>query len=101
MAARFEVVEECSQTLARTGKLHTAHGIVETPVFMPVGTQGSVKGLTQRMLAEELGAKIVLANTYHLFLRPGHTTIAQLGGLHGFMNWESPYPMHIRIPINT
>ena len=55
---------------------------------MPVGTLGSVKGLTQRMLAEELGAQIVLANTYHLYLRPGHETVAQLGGLHGFMNWE-------------
>jgi queuine tRNA-ribosyltransferase len=67
--------------------LHTPHGTIETPVFMPVGTQASVKGLTQRMLWEELGAGIILANTYHLFLRPGHGVIEELGGLHGFMSW--------------
>ena len=89
MDARFEIVAECPHTRARAGLLHTAHGTIETPVFMPVGTLGSVKGLTQRMLAEELGARIVLANTYHLYLRPGHETVAQLGGLHGFMNWGS------------
>jgi queuine tRNA-ribosyltransferase len=84
---RFEVVAECPHTRARAGVLHTAHGAIETPVFMPVGTYGAVKGLTPRMLAEDLGAQIVLANTYHLYLRPGHETIAQLGGLHGFMGW--------------
>ena len=88
MDARFEIVAECPRTRARAGLLHTAHGTIETPVFMPVGTLGSVKGLTQRMLAEELGAQIVLANTYHLYLRPGHETVAQLGGLHRFMNWQ-------------
>ena len=87
MDDRFEIVAECPHTRARAGLLHTAHGTIETPVFMPVGTLGSVKGLTQRMLAEELGARIVLANTYHLYLRPGHETVGQLGGLHGFMNW--------------
>lgn len=80
---------ECPQTRARAGLLHTAHGIVETPVFMPVGTQGSVKGLTQRDLADELGVQILLANTYHLFLRPGHELIRRLGGLHRFMSWPS------------
>ena len=89
MDNRFEIVAECPHTRARAGLLHTAHGTIETPVFMPVGTLGSVKGLTQRMLAEDLGARIVLANTYHLYLRPGHETVAQLGGLHGFMNWGS------------
>jgi len=84
---RFEVVAECPQTRARAGLLHTPHGTVETPVFMPVGTQASVKGLTQRMLSEELGAAIILANTYHLYLRPGHKVIKELGGLHGFMAW--------------
>jgi queuine tRNA-ribosyltransferase len=69
--------------------LHTAHGVIETPVFMPVGTYGAVKGLTPRTLAEELGAKIILANTYHLYLRPGHELIARLGGLHGFMSWPN------------
>ena len=88
MDARFEIVAECPRTRARAGLLHTANGTIETPVFMPVGTLGSAKGLTQRMLAEELGARIVLANTYHLYLRPGHETVAQLGGLHRFMSWE-------------
>jgi len=84
---RFEVVGECPHTRARAGLLHTAHGTIETPVFMPVGTQASVKGLTPRMLWEELGAGIILANTYHLYLRPGHKVVEELGGLHGFMSW--------------
>ena len=67
--------------------LHTPHGDVETPVFMPVGTQATVKGVTQRDLVEELDAQIILANTYHLFLRPGHELIRHLGGLHRFMSW--------------
>ena len=87
---RFEVVAECPHTRARAGLLHTAHGVVETPVFMPVGTQATVKGLTQRTLSEDLDAPIVLANTYHLYLRPGHQTIAGLGGLHRFMSWDRP-----------
>lgn len=74
-------------TGARAGLLHTAHGVVETPVFMPVGTQGSVKGLTQRDLEESLDVGILLANTYHLYLRPGHEVIRKLGGLHRFMAW--------------
>ena len=99
MDDRFEIVAECPHTRARAGLLHTAHGTIETPVFMPVGTLGSVKGLTQRMLAEELGARIVLANTYHLYLRPGHETVGQLGGLHGFMNWGGRDPDGLgRIP---
>ena len=85
-AIRFEVVRECPHTRARAGLLHTPHGVVETPVFMPVGTQGSVKGLTQEMI-EDLGAGIILANTYHLFIRPGHELIAQMGGIHRFMGW--------------
>jgi queuine tRNA-ribosyltransferase len=84
---RFEVVAECPHTRARAGLLHTPHGIIETPVFMPVGTQGTVKGLTTQMLREQLGAQILLCNTYHLYLRPGHEIIARLGGLHRFMNW--------------
>jgi queuine tRNA-ribosyltransferase len=86
---RFEVLAECSATRARAGRLHTAHGTIETPVFMPVGTQATVKGLTQTMLAEELGVQILLANTYHLFLRPGHELIRELGGLHRFMSWPN------------
>ncbi|MFZ5926466.1 MAG: tRNA guanosine(34) transglycosylase Tgt [Acidobacteriota bacterium] len=84
---RFEIQAVCPVTGARAGLLHTAHGTVETPVFMPVGTQATVKGLTPRHLLEELDAKILLANTYHLFLRPGHELIESLGGLHGFMQW--------------
>ncbi len=83
----FEVIAECPETRARAGILHTGHGDVETPAFMPVGTQATVKGLTQRDLWTDLGARIVLANTYHLYLRPGHETIGRLGGLHRFMSW--------------
>jgi queuine tRNA-ribosyltransferase len=71
---------------ARRGRLITPHGTVETPFFMPVGTQATVKGLTQEAL-EELGAEIILANTYHLYLRPGHELVRKLGGLHKFMSW--------------
>ena len=83
----FEVIAECSTTRARAGLLHTPHGTIETPVFMPVGTQATVKGLTQRDLGEDLGVRLLLANTYHLFLRPGHELIRTLGGLHRFMSW--------------
>jgi queuine tRNA-ribosyltransferase len=74
---------------ARRGRMELTHGVVETPVFMPVGTQGTVKGMLPEMLVE-LGAQIVLGNTYHLFLRPGHELVRSLGGLHRFMNWERP-----------
>jgi queuine tRNA-ribosyltransferase len=84
---RFELQVTCPETGARAGILHTAHGDIETPVFMPVGTQGTVKGLLARDLLNDLDAKIILGNTYHLFLRPGHETIRKLGGLHKFMNW--------------
>jgi queuine tRNA-ribosyltransferase len=84
---RFELEAECPDTGARAGLIHTAHGIIETPVFMPVGTHATVKGVMQSDLAGELDAKIILANTYHLFLRPGHELIRELGGLHRFMSW--------------
>ncbi|MBV8457028.1 MAG: tRNA guanosine(34) transglycosylase Tgt [Acetobacteraceae bacterium] len=84
---RFELQAQCPQTGARAGLIHTAHGIIETPVFMPVGTQGTVKALTPRDLLNDLDAKIILANTYHLFLRPGHDRIERFGGLHRFMAW--------------
>jgi len=86
MGLRFEIVAEDKATRARAGLLHTPHGIVETPVFMPVGTAGTVKGMTQAQL-EELGVQILLANTYHLYLRPGHEIIRELGGLHRFIGW--------------
>jgi queuine tRNA-ribosyltransferase len=85
----FEVLARDRTTAARAGVLHTPHGDVETPIFMPVGTAGTVKGMTQEML-EQIGAQIILANTYHLFLRPGHELIRDLGGLHRFMNWPRP-----------
>src|SRR5437867_11872993 len=74
---------------ARPGRMTTAHGDVETPAFMPVGTQGAVKGLTHRDL-ESIGAEILLNNTYHLYLRPGADLIARLGGLHAFIGWTKP-----------
>jgi len=83
----FELQAVCPETGARAGVLHTAHGDVETPVFMPVGTQAAVKGVLARDLIHDLDAKIILGNTYHLFLRPGHETVRQLGGLHKFMAW--------------
>jgi queuine tRNA-ribosyltransferase len=79
---RFELLK--TDGVAHMGRLTTAHGMVETPAFMPVGTQGSVKSLTPEDL-RQIGAQIVLANTYHLFLRPGHRLVAELGGLHRFM----------------
>jgi len=81
----FEVLK-FDPTRARRGRLTTPHGVVQTPFFLPVGTQASVKALTQEAL-EELGAEIILANTYHLYLRPGHELIRRLGGLHQFMSW--------------
>ncbi len=86
-SAIFQLEHTDPQTQARTGRIVTAHGEIETPVFMPVGTQGTVKAVTQEML-EALDARIILGNTYHLFLRPGHETIAALGGLHRFISWE-------------
>lgn len=74
---------------ARAGLIQTAHGEIRTPVFMPVGTQATVKSMTPRDLAE-VGAQIILSNTYHLYLRPGHELVAAAGGLHGFMNWQRP-----------
>jgi queuine tRNA-ribosyltransferase len=85
MSFAFEVLQS-DPTGARRGRLSTPHGVSETPVFMPVGTAATVKGLTQQAL-EELGARIILANTYHLYLRPGHELIRRLGGLHAFMSW--------------
>ena len=83
----FELEAECPETRARAGWLHTSHGAIPTPIFMPVGTQATVKGLTPRQLLDEVNAPIILSNTYHLYLRPGHETVRDLGGLHQFMNW--------------
>ncbi|HZS46621.1 MAG TPA: tRNA guanosine(34) transglycosylase Tgt [Blastocatellia bacterium] len=83
---QFEVLHRDSRTQARSGIIRTAHSEIETPVFMPVGTAGSVKAITQEML-EALDARIILGNTYHLLLRPGHELIRSLGGLHKFISW--------------
>jgi queuine tRNA-ribosyltransferase len=85
----YKITHRSSECDARLGELETPHGVVTTPVFMPVGTQATVKGVSPERL-EELGAEIVLSNTYHLFLRPGHKTIEGLGGLHKFMGWQRP-----------
>ena len=89
MAFKFEVTDKSAETSARLGKIHTAHGCIETPAFIPVGTQATVKSLTPEELCG-LGVQIVLANTYHLYLRPGHGVIGKLGGLHQFMHWDRP-----------
>ena len=88
MGFRFEVLAT-DPTGARLGRLTTPHGVIETPAFMPVGTAATVKGQTQQDL-EELGVQILLANTYHLYLRPGHELIRGMGGLHKFMSWPRP-----------
>lgn len=85
----FEVIATDPKTGARAGIFHTPHGDIETPVYMPVGTQATVKGLLPRDL-KEAGAQIILSNTYHLYMRPGHEIVQKAGGLHKFMNWDSP-----------
>ncbi len=85
---RYELIKKDAKTGARRGRIHTPHGIIETPVFMPVGTCGTVKAMTPEELRDEVKAKIILSNTYHLFLRPGDELVAEAGGLHKFMNWD-------------
>src|ERR671925_709191 len=89
MPFRFDVLRHDARTQARLGRITTAHGVFTTPVFMPVGTQASVKAVTPEELLA-CGVEIVLANTYHLYLRPTHTLIQEVGGLHHFMHWERP-----------
>ena len=85
----FEIIKECPDTGARAGIFHTPHGDIETPIFMPVGTQATVKGLKPEEL-NDLGAQIILSNTYHLYLRPGADIVKRAGGIHKFMNWDKP-----------
>ena len=87
--ARFEVHKVDPRTRARRGTLHLPHGDVQTPIFMPVGTQATVKAMSPDEM-HEIGTQILLSNTYHLFLRPGHEIIRELGGLHQFMHWDKP-----------
>ncbi|MCK5811771.1 MAG: tRNA guanosine(34) transglycosylase Tgt [Clostridiales bacterium] len=85
----YELIKTCQQTGARLGKVHTPHGSFDTPAFMPVGTQATVKGMSPDEL-KEIGSGIILSNTYHLYMRPGNELIKKAGGLHNFMNWDKP-----------
>lgn len=87
---KFDLTHRCTHTKARAGTIYTDHGEINTPVFMPVGTAGSVKAVHQRELSDDIKAQIILGNTYHLFLRPGLDTLQQAGGLHKFNGWKKP-----------
>ena len=89
MAIKYELIKKSSDCNARAGIIHTPHGDIETPIFMPVGTRATVKTMTPEEL-EEIEAQIILANTYHLYLRPGDDLVKKAGGLHKFMNWDKP-----------
>jgi queuine tRNA-ribosyltransferase len=89
LAVKYELIKTCKQSGARLGRLHTPHGTIDTPIFMPVGTQATVKTMSPEEL-KEMNAQIILSNTYHLFLRPGHDIVREAGGLHAFMNWDRP-----------
>src|SRR5689334_21551217 len=89
MADTFELLSRAVESKARRGRLTTPHGVIETPVFMPVGTQGTVKAVSPAEL-RELKAQIILGNTYHLFVRPGPLVLKHFGGLHQFMRWDGP-----------
>ena len=89
-AITYELLHVCKQTGARRGVIHTPHGDIQTPIFMPVGTQATVKSMTPEELKEEVKAQIILSNTYHLYLRPGHKLVEEAGGLHEFMRWDRP-----------
>ena len=89
-AITYELLHIDKNSGARRGVIHTPHGDIQTPIFMPVGTQATVKGVNPRELKEEVKAQIILSNTYHLFLRPGHELVREAGGLHQFMNWDRP-----------
>lgn len=87
---KFEIFAKDPSSNARKGRIYTDHGVIETPIFMPVGTVGSVKGVYHRDLKSDIGAQIILGNTYHLYLRPGLETLREAGGLHKFINWKRP-----------
>src|SRR5699024_4542464 len=89
MPIKYELIKTCKQTGARLAKVHTQHGSFDTPMFMPVGTLATVKTMSPEDL-ESMHAKIILSNTYHLWLRPGEDIVKEAGGLHKFMNWNHP-----------
>ena len=86
----FKLLHTDPNSKARAGIVHTPHGDIETPVFMPVGTIGSVRAVSQHDLLDDIKAQIILGNTYHLYIRPGMEVLKQAGGLHKFMNWDKP-----------
>lgn len=88
-ALRYELIKKSNESMARLGKVYTPHGEIQTPIFMPVGTQATVKTMTPEEL-KEINAQIILSNTYHLYLRPGHELVKKAGGLHNFMKWDRP-----------
>ena len=90
MVIKYKLVKKDTASRARLGVISTPHSTFETPMFMPVGTQATVKSMTPDELKEMVQAQIILSNTYHLFLRPGHELVKEAGGLHGFMNWDRP-----------
>jgi queuine tRNA-ribosyltransferase len=87
---KFSIIHKDLESKARVGEIVTSHGMIETPIFMPVGTLGSVKGVHQHELSDDIKAQIILGNTYHLYLRPGLEILRQSGGLHNFMHWDRP-----------
>ncbi|MHB8158679.1 MAG: tRNA guanosine(34) transglycosylase Tgt, partial [Desulfocucumaceae bacterium] len=89
MSVSFREIKRDSLSMARRGELTTPHGVVETPIFMPVGTQATVKTMTPEEVWD-VGGRLILSNTYHLYIRPGHELVAGAGGLHRFMNWKGP-----------
>lgn len=89
-AITYELLHIDKNSGARRGVIHTPHGDIQTPIFMPVGTQATVKAMTPEELKEMVHAQIILSNTYHLFLRPGHELVKEAGGLHKFMHWDRP-----------
>ena len=89
MGFKYEIIKTCKQSGARLGRLYTPHGVINTPVFMPVGTQATVKAMSPHEL-KDAGAEIILSNTYHLYMRPGHELIDRMGKLHQFMSWDRP-----------
>ena len=89
-ALTFELQTQSKTGSARAGKITTDHGVIETPIFMPVGTIGSVKAVTQQQLKKDINAQIILGNTYHLYLRPALEVLEAAGGLHQFMGWDRP-----------
>ena len=86
----YTLIHQDTATAARVGTIQTAHGVVDTPIFMPVGTRGTVKACTPQTLSDQIQSEIILANTYHLYLRPGHEIVQEVGGLHSFMGWHRP-----------